>query len=61
MKHKTRPSMDMIVTTIAWRRCLGSDDGARVLEHINMHNKIYTQIVTFANLTFATAKFCTPY
>jgi len=60
MKHKTHPSMDTLVTTIAWRRCLGSDDGARVLKHINTHNKIYTQVVAFASITFATAKFCIP-
>ena len=61
MKHKTRPSMDMLVTTIVRRRCLGSDDGATVLKHINLHNKIYTQVVAFAYITFAAVKFYTPY
>ena len=49
------PSMDMLVTTNVWRG-LGSDYGATVLKHINLHNKIYTQVVAVTNTTFACVK-----
>lgn len=60
MKPRTHPSIDTLVTTIVWR-CLGSDNGATVLKHVNLRNKIYTQFVAFANITFVNAKFCPPY
>jgi hypothetical protein len=47
--------MNMLVTTNVWRG-VGSDYGATVLKHINLHNKIYTQFVAFANITFAFSK-----
>jgi hypothetical protein len=60
MKPKTHPSMGMLVTTILWK-CLGSDYGVTVLKHINLHNKINTQVVAFTNIPFAAAKCCTSY
>jgi len=55
MKCKTHPSMDMLVTTNVWRS-LGSHYGATGLKHINLRNKIYTQVVAFSNITFACVK-----